>query len=205
MAPDWNAYLGDLGACLRRLSVRDGGGRELAPDQGLAAFLAMAQEVKGLGGCAYFVGNGASASMACHFATDVSKNARLRTQVFTDPAMVTAMANDLSYEDVFAEPLSWLMEERDLLVAISSSGNSPNILKAAATALDRGGRLATLSAMGPDNALRGLGHLNFYIPAATYGQAESGHTVILHRWTDMLVGLQNARSVAHGRVDLRRP
>ncbi len=204
MNDDWNGHLSALDACLRRMSVRDSQTRELGPDAGMAAFVDLALSVRDQGGCIYFVGNGASASMACHFAVDILKNARLRTQVFTDPAMVTAMANDLGYDGVFAEPLGWLMKERDLLVAISSSGNSPNILRAAATARAVGGRLATLSAMDPDNALRPLGNLNIHIPAPTYGQAESGHTVILHRWTDLLVAARCAADVDHGRLAVRR-
>ena len=78
----------------------------------------------------YLVGNGASASMASHMASDLSKNAGLHTHVFSDPSLLTAISNDIGYEDVFALPLKGRAVKGDMLVAISSSGKSPNILKA---------------------------------------------------------------------------
>ena len=140
-------------------------------------------------GCLFFVGNGASAAMACHTATDVGKTARVRTQVFTDPALMTAVANDVEYAEVFAEPLSWMMNASDVLVAISSSGNSPNVIRAAEKTRERKGHSVTLSAMQPGNALRHAGDLNFYLPAMKYGLAETSHAAILHHWVDRLAPL----------------
>jgi D-sedoheptulose 7-phosphate isomerase len=111
------------------------------------------------------IGNGASASMASHTAADLSKNAWIQAEVFTDLALITALGNDLCFEEVFAEPLKWRLKQDDMLVAISSSGQSPNIIRAAGEAVNRGSLLITLSAMKPDNPLRKLGSLNFYVPA----------------------------------------
>ena len=140
--------------------------------------------MRGGGGCVYLVGNGASASMAAHFAADLAKNGALLTRTLTEPAMLTALANDACYEVVYAEPLRWWMNPADMLVCISSSGNSPNIVAAAAAAREKGGRVVTLSAMGTDNRIRARGDLNFYFPAETYGLAESAHAVLLHYWMD---------------------
>ncbi len=193
MSEAWLRYLKNLHEILAAMSIRDADGGELAPDIGLNQWVDLAWGVKSAGGCVYFVGNGASASMACHFATDVAKNAKVRSQVFTDPALMTAVANDIHYDDVFSEPLSWLMQPNDMLVAISSSGNSPNIVKAVRTARERGGKIVTLSAMRPDNHIRALGDLNVYLAASTYGLAESGHAAILHHWTDMLIHLNSGQ------------
>ena len=124
--------------------------------------------------------------MASHFAADVAKNAGIRTNVFTDTALMTALANDLCYEEVYAEQLRWNMKAGDMLVAISSSGNSPNIVRAVKTAQSLNGTVVTLSAMGEDNAIRKLGDLNFYVPAQTYGMAETAHAAILHYWMDIV-------------------
>jgi len=132
----------------------------------------------------YLIGNGASASMASHFAADLAKNADLHTQVFTDTSLITAVANDLSYDMIFVAPLRQRLKNGDMVVAISSSGNSPNVLKAAEFAASRKATVVTLSAMQPDNALRQLGALNFWLPADTYGMAETGHAAILHHWMD---------------------
>jgi D-sedoheptulose 7-phosphate isomerase len=81
-------------------------------------------------------------------------------------------------------PLERLGRTGDLLIAISSSGNSPNIVRAleAARRLDVG--TVTLSGMAADNRARALGDLNFYVPVRRYGWAESAHQVILHYWFD---------------------
>jgi len=134
----------------------------------------------------YLMGNGASASMASHFAADLAKNADLHTQVFTDISLITAVAKDMSYEIVFLAPLRRRLKPGDMVVAISSSGNSPNVIKAAEFAVSREATLVTLTAMLPTNALRQLGTLNFWLPANTYGMAETGHAAILHYWMDQM-------------------
>src|SRR5439155_15434224 len=108
----------------------------------------------------YLIGNGASASMASHFAADLAKNAHLHTEVFSDLALITAISNDMGYEHVFAEPLSRRARRGDMLVAISSSGRSPNVLRAVETARRLGLFVVTLSAFAPDNHLRAQGHVN---------------------------------------------
>jgi D-sedoheptulose 7-phosphate isomerase len=100
--------------------------------------------------------------------------------------LITAIANDISYEEVFAEPLRWYMKKGDMLVSISSSGNSSNVVRAVKMARSLGGIVITLSAMGENNETRKMGDLNFYISAQTYGLAESAHAVILHHWMDCI-------------------
>jgi D-sedoheptulose 7-phosphate isomerase len=138
----------------------------------------------------FLIGNGASASMASHVAADLAKNAHVHTEVFTDLALITAIANDVSYDEVFAEPLRRRLKKGDMLVAISSSGQSRNILQAVATAKNLGGIVITLSAMNAENPLRREGELNLYVPAQTYGMAETCHAAILHYWIDKII-LQN--------------
>ena len=77
------------------------------------------------------------------------------------------------------------MKTGDMLVAISSSGNSPNIIRAVKAAKELEGKIVTLSAMDQGNALRKEGELNFYVGGQTYGQAETAHAVILHHWMDL--------------------
>ena len=141
-------------------------------------------QIRGKKKTVFLIGNGASASMASHIAADLAKNAHVHTQVFTDLSLITSIANDISYDEVYAEPLRRRMTQGDMLVAISSSGQSPNILRAASRATSLGGFLVTLSAMSPENALRSLGMMNFYVPAKTYGMAETCHAAILHYWVD---------------------
>jgi D-sedoheptulose 7-phosphate isomerase len=106
--------------------------------------------------------------------------------VFSDLSLITALANDMGYIHVFAEPLRQHAEKGDMLVAISSSGKSPNILAAVEVAREKGLVIVTLSGMGPDNPLRRAGDLNFHVAAGTYGYVETSHAAILHHWMDML-------------------
>jgi D-sedoheptulose 7-phosphate isomerase len=135
----------------------------------------------------FLIGNGASSSMASHIAADLCKNGHIATRCFTDASLLTALANDCGVEEMFAEPLRRQGSQADMLVCISSSGESPNILHAAKQARDMGMYIVTLSAMKEDNSLRKLGDLNFFVPAKSYGFAETAHAAILHYWVDTIV------------------
>ena len=104
----------------------------------------------------------------------------------------SGVSKDLSYEDCFAVPLSRFADAGDILVTISSSGNSPNIIRA----IDKAHALAltviTVSGMQPDNRSRALGELNFYVPAKTYGLVEAAHQVLLHCWLDRFMAEERA-------------
>jgi D-sedoheptulose 7-phosphate isomerase len=97
------------------------------------------------GRAVYLFGNGGSAALASHFACDLGKGAtdgsakRFRALAFTDNVpLMTAWANDASYEDVFAEQLANFVRPDDVAFAISGSGNSPNVLKALTVARREG-------------------------------------------------------------------
>ena len=183
----WGANVSELNACLGSLSVWDDAGETMDPDLGFSRLREATLRLRQAGNIVYFIGNGASAAMASHISADLAKNAYLHTRVFTDLSLITALANDLCYEEVFAEPLRRYLKKGDMLVAISSSGRSANIIRAGREAANRGGIVVTLSAMKPDNPLRTMGTYNFYVPADTYGLAETSHAAILHFWVDLMV------------------
>jgi D-sedoheptulose 7-phosphate isomerase len=184
---NWGANVSELKACLGSLSVWDDAGETMDPDLGFSRLREATLRSRKAGNIIYLIGNGASAAMASHISADLAKNAYLHTSVFTDLSLLTALANDLCYEEVFAEPLRRYLKKGDMLVAISSSGRSANIIRAAREASNLGGIVVTLSAMKPDNPLRTLGTYNFYVPADTYGLAETSHAAILHFWVDLMV------------------
>ena len=159
----------------------------MEPDSAFAQWREHTLQIRSARKSVFLIGNGASASMASHIAADLAKNAHIRTEVFSDLSLITAIANDLSYAEVFAEPLRRRMTEGDMLVAISSSGRSPNILQGVQEAKRLGGIVVTLSAMDSDNTLQNQGLLNFYVPAMSYGMAETCHAAILHYWMDLIV------------------
>ena len=183
---NWQCHINDLKAHMQSISVRDNNGQEIEQDLGFAQWQEDIRQIRESRKTVYLIGNGASASMASHFAADLAKNVHIHTEVFSDLSLITAIANDLSYEEVFAEPLRRRMVEGDMLVAISSSGQSTNIIRAVYQAKVCGGLVITLSAMEPDNRLRSQGMLNFYVPVLTYGMAETCHAAILHYWIDKM-------------------
>jgi len=182
---NWDRYVNDLTSVLNSLVVT---GREGATLDAGTGFSQLVQYVRDCGRDrrrVYFVGNGASASMASHFSTDLAKMSNVPSEVFTDSALITATGNDMGYAESFAFPLSQRMVKGELLIAISSSGNSPNTVRACEVARQFDGRVVTITAMSEDNKMRVLGDLNFYIQAETYGMAESGHAVLLHHLIDL--------------------
>lgn len=183
---NWKNNITETSRILDALEVTDDTGAALDPDIAFGQLKADTQNIKDISRTIYFIGNGASASMASHVSADLEKNYHVKTEVFTDLSLITAIANDISYEEVFAEPLRRKMIEGDMLVSISSSGTSPNILKASRQAVEMGNSVITITGMAGDNPLRRLGKLNFYVPAATYGMAETCHTAILHFWVDIM-------------------
>jgi D-sedoheptulose 7-phosphate isomerase len=180
----WSDYIETIAVGLRAMTVTDRHGADLPPSEGFSRWVAMTRAADERGRWLYLIGNGGSAAMASHMAADACKNGHLRAFALNDPALVTATANDLSYDQIFSLPLERLARAGDLLITISSSGNSPNIVRALETGRAMNMEAVTLSGMGADNRSRAFGHLNFYVPLTRYGWEESAHQVVMHYWFD---------------------
>lgn len=134
----------------------------------------------------FVCGNGGSAATASHFVTDMVKGAsygrpsRFRILALTDPTpTLTAYANDVGYEAVFVEQLKNFARAGDLVVGISGSGNSPNVLRAIEYANSVGCR--TLALTGRDGGRLGtIAQLNILVPEPHMGRIEDAHLVICH-------------------------
>ena len=185
----WLKYSETLAQSLAATEVKSAAGEVLTMSAALPLLSQLAKEVKAVRGTMHFVGNGASACMASHMAVDWTKNAGVRALVYNDTAFLTAIGNDLGYDQVFAQPVSWFAEPGDLLVTISSSGNSPNVIKAIEAARQKKIRVVTFSGMKANNASRQLGDLNCFVPGWTYGLVECAHQVLLHAWLDAYMGV----------------
>lgn len=163
----------------------DGNSRKLVSnEEGMECWCRWTEEMKVSGGTMYFVGNGASATMASHMSADATKNGQLRAKTFNDQSLLTAISNDIDYKEVYALPIKRFGNKEDILVTISSSGNSPNIIRAIEEAHRIGMKVVTLSGMKENNGSREMGDLNFWIPADFYGVVESSHQTVLHSWLD---------------------
>ena len=174
---------------LHDLVVPPRDGETLTPEDGFRRWVAITQQGQTRGQHLYLIGNGASAMMASHFASDACKNGGLSAMAFNDASLLTAVGNDVSFEEIFALPLSRLARSGDILIAISSSGNSPNIIRALDTARSIPMQIVTVSGKGADNRARTRGDLNFYVQAQRYGWVECAHQLILHYWLDQYLNL----------------
>jgi D-sedoheptulose 7-phosphate isomerase len=159
-----------------------------------------ARAVHAMGNKLIFVGNGGSAAIASHMATDYSKNGGIRSLALNDAAMLTCLGNDLGYDRVFAKQIELHARSGDLVFAISSSGRSPNILNAVAAASATSCSIVTLSGFTADNPLRNKGEVNFYIASDRYGFVEIGHLTICHAILDFLCGLPAPEQRVRGEV-----
>jgi D-sedoheptulose 7-phosphate isomerase len=138
----------------------------------------------------YVIGNGGSASTATHFACDLSKativagRARMRVTSLTDNvALVTAWANDTSYERVFAEQLISLLDAGDVVLVVSASGNSPNLLAAVDAAHELGA--VTVGVLGfSGGRLKSMVTTSIHVQVDDYGIVEGCHLVLEHAITE---------------------
>jgi D-sedoheptulose 7-phosphate isomerase len=140
-----------------------------------------------------FIGNGGSMGIATHMAVDFSKNGRMRATAFGDGAVLTALGNDLGYENVFARQIEWHGQAGDVLIAISSSGKSPNILNGVQMARSQGAKVVTFSGFQDNNPLRKAGDVNFYVRSMEYGFVEVAHQAIIHAILDLDMGWKPSR------------
>jgi len=180
-------YFNQLANLGEKFQVTDSQGKSFTNSQGinLAADLINRQHQEQRK--VIFIGNGGSATVASHQAIDFWRNGNIPAIAFNDSASITCISNDFGYEQVFSKPISTFAQSGDILFAISSSGQSENILAGVRQAIKMDCHVITLSAFQPNNPLRQLGHLNFYVPTMSYGFAEIMHLCICHCIIDGLV------------------
>ncbi len=178
MTKDSNNCFDDLKVVLDGIIVTDSTGECLPPNEGLQSAVSRIASVRNRK--LMFIGNGASAAIASHMATDFWKNAGVPAVAFNDSSLLTAIGNDLGYRHVFEKPIQFFGQRDDILIAISSSGQSENILRAVSAAQELGVYIIALSGFKEENPLRGMGHLNFYVPSMSYGLVEVAHHAICH-------------------------
>jgi len=145
-------------------------------------------KAKQAGGKVIFIGNGGSAGIASHLAIDLGKNGHIPAACFNDGAQITCLANDYGFENWIAHALRIQGKPQDTLVAISSSGNSKNILNAVEQARKMGISVTTCSAMNPENPLRKLGDVNLWAESHAYNIIETVHQFWMMAVIDMIIG-----------------
>lgn len=183
------AYFAALSRYLNEAAVTSADGRKVDIVEAFNRIMFDARHTHVAGNKLIFVGNGGSAAIASHMATDFSKNGNIRSLALNDSSMLTCLGNDLGYEHVFSKQIELYARPGDLVIAISSSGRSANILNAVKAAREAKCTVVTFSGFSADNPLRSLGDLNFYLGSDRYGFVEIGHLTICHAMLDFLCGL----------------
>jgi D-sedoheptulose 7-phosphate isomerase len=183
-------YFTTLSDHLVDASATSAAGQAFTMAEAVNQVMELARRTHQAGNKLIFVGNGGSAAIASHMATDYSKNGNIRSLALNDGSMLTCLGNDLGYDRVFAKQIELHARTQDLVVAISSSGRSANILNAVKAARAAQCAVVTLSGFAADNPLRRLGDFNFYIDSDRYGFVEIGHLTICHAILDFSCGLR---------------
>ena len=133
----------------------------------------------------YIVGNGGSSSIASHVSVDFAKVAKINSSTFNNANLITCFANDYGYDNWVVEAIKSYSSKEDLLILISSSGTSKNIVNAAQYCKKNNINLITLSGFNKNNPLSQNGKVNFHVASEDYNFIEMTHHIILLSLVDI--------------------
>jgi D-sedoheptulose 7-phosphate isomerase len=188
-----SAYFQELYRLLKEMAVTAGRVEALSLEDGVDRALGILKTIKASSNKVMLIGNGGSAGIVSHMQNDLCKAVGVRAMVFNEQPLLTALSNDCGYEAVFEMPVKLWASQGDLLLAVSSSGRSENILRAVRAAVSEECRVITLSGFDDDNPLRTMGDLNFHVASPMYGFVEVAHTALAHYLTDRASGALSGR------------
>jgi D-sedoheptulose 7-phosphate isomerase len=180
-------YFEKLAALFSSVEVTDLHQGRVELSKGLLAATELIVTQTAMGRKVMFIGNGGSAAIASHQAVDYWKNGGMRAIAFNDSSLLTCIGNDFGYPQVFVKPVEMFADAGDVLVAISSSGRSENILSAVNAARKKECKVITMSGFAADTPLRLRGDLNFYVVSDSYGHVEIVHLTLCHCILDTIV------------------
>ena len=135
-----------------------------------------------------FFGNGGSAAIASHLSVDLNKNAKIPSISFNDPGIITCYANDFGYKNWISKTIELSLTSKDVVVLISSSGKSLNILNAAKYTKKKKIQTITLSGMNKKNDLKKMGAVNFWVDSKSYNIIETAHQFFMMAVIDLIIG-----------------
>lgn len=158
------------------------------------------ERVGARGGKVIVVGNGGSAAMASHVTVDLTKCVGVRAVNFNEADLLTCFANDYGYEHWVEKALDFYADKKDVVVLISSSGKSMNMLNGAKRAKAMGLPLITLTGFAADNPLRKLGDVNFWVNSQEYNIVEMVHHIWLLAMADSILDRKTEKPVKQRRT-----
>ena len=140
------------------------------------------------GGKLIFVGNGASASLCSHAATDFTKQAKIEAHAFNDHNLITALSNDYGYENWVSKAIEYYVKPCDRVIFISVSGNSPNLVNGLKFAKKENIPNASLTGSNPNNFLNTNSDYSIWVDSKSYNIVESIHTIYITLIIDLFIG-----------------
>lgn len=154
----------------------------------LTKFKELALSVRATNNKMMFAGNGASAAISAHGAVDFTKQGGVRGITFNEADLITCFANDYGYDLWMAKAVELYGDKGDVVVLTSVSGTSPSVVEAAKMAREKGYKVVTFTGKSPDNALRQLGDINFWVDSSAYNIVEGIHMMWMTAVVDLVIG-----------------
>ena len=179
------SYIDYLTSVLNSISLSD-----------IEKFIKVLLESRERASSVFFIGNGGSAATASHFANDIAIGSKTNKKPFRaislcdNQAVITAIANDDGYEEIFSQQLQVLLKKQDVVIAISASGNSPNLIRAIETAKKMSAITVGISAFD-GGKMKEMVDVSLHVPTekGEYGPAEDAHMVLDHLVSNYLMRL----------------
>jgi D-sedoheptulose 7-phosphate isomerase len=173
-----NSYLNEYERLVNTIEVR----------QKLSVVGKILEEQRESGGRLLIFGNGAASSIAGHAALDFTKQGKIKSLCFHDPALLTAFANDFGYEKAYAQIISHYYEPSDIVIFVSVSGESSNIIEGLKKAKELGLRTIGFSGRNRNNSLNVSADHVFWVDSQAYNIVENVHSIWLLALCDFVIG-----------------
>jgi len=151
-------------------------------------FKKMLINIKNKNHSVFLIGNGGSASIASHISIDLNKLNKIKTRTFNDPSWITCLSNDYGHKFWVSKALEFSVKKNDLVILISSSGKSENLIEAAKFAQLNQNKIITFTGFSGVNKLSKLGNLNFIVNSKSYNIIENIHQIWLTMMIDLIYG-----------------
>ena len=170
-------YYQDIVNCVQRLDERK-----------INLIYKMIKDTSKKGGIIYIAGNGGSASTSSHMSTDLTKNAKIKSMSFNDANLITCFANDYGYENWLKAAIKYYVKANDLVVLLSVSGKSKNLINAANFCKKKKIKFITMTGAKKNNPLSQKGIINYWIDSKAYNIVETLQMAILASIVDRIIG-----------------
>ena len=157
-------------------------------DKKLTETIKMIKKTIAQKGTIYIVGNGGSASIASHVSVDFAKVSRIKSSTFNNANLITCFANDYGYENWLKAAIKYYTKTNDLVVLLSVSGKSKNLINAANFCKKKKIKLITITGAKKNNPLSKKGTINYWINSKAYNIVETVQMAILSSIVDRTIG-----------------